>query len=362
MDVKKHNRVKKRIKVFLVFFYAGILLGCQEAEKPISVAVNFQDGKAVSVAFFHRGDSDSLNFFLVGNSDTPILGELKSDKSSHLFTPVVPFSSYQEYQIAYKGEAIAKFKVEPVETNIAPEILTIYPSRDTLPVNLLKMYFIFSQPMQHVGSPSDFITVFDETENKEVSPFLELEAELWNNDHQRLTLWLDPGRIKTDLIPNTEKGLPLKENHNYELVINKDWKSSQGTSLLQSHSKHFYVAARDVQKPNAENWMITVPQKNTVSPLKIDFQEPLDAILAQESIAIYKGDTIVEGVLSLTEKEKMMEFRPETAWANGEYNIFINPILEDLAGNNLNHLFDTDLKKENNTSNITEQRIGFVIK
>ena len=37
------------------------------------------------------------------------------------------------------------------------------------------------------------------------SIFLELENELWNPEHTQLTLWLDPGRIKRDLIPNQRK-------------------------------------------------------------------------------------------------------------------------------------------------------------
>ena len=40
--------------------------------------------------------------------------------------------------------------------------------------------------------------------------FLDLQPELWNAEGTVLTLWLDPGRIKRDLIPNKELGIPLK--------------------------------------------------------------------------------------------------------------------------------------------------------
>ena len=41
------------------------------------------------------------------------------------------------------------------------------------------------------------------------APFLPLEAELWNGDRTRFTVFLDPGRVKRGILPNEEMGRAL---------------------------------------------------------------------------------------------------------------------------------------------------------
>ena len=222
----------------------------------------------------------------------------------------------------------------------------IYPSQDIVPMNILKMYLEFSVPMGYVGNPLDFIYVYDKTEDKEVSPFLELEAELWNKNRTQLTLWFDPGRIKTDLIPNQERGLPLKQKHDYEITIDSSWKSAKGAPLKQSYSKTIHVIGKDIERPNPMNWNIEVPSKASKSPLLINFNETLDPILVLESIKIVREDIAIEGQFELVNQGKGILFTPTQSWEANNYQILINPILEDLAGNNLKNLFDSNLNDE----------------
>ena len=71
--------------------------------------------------------------------------------------------------------------------------------------------------MQEVRNSLEYIKVINLNTQKEEDIFLTLETELWNADHTELTLWLDPGRIKKDLIPNQKLGIPIKNGNSYEL-------------------------------------------------------------------------------------------------------------------------------------------------
>lgn len=361
MDVINIINNIQKIKGYLIFFcVCPFFMGCLDSKKSITPILGYENEKAVRVSFKSEGDITEFSIYRSDNQNVSILGSFSEKEDSLIFTPAIPFQSGHEFGISYQGKQLAKFKVKPNEVHKVPELLAYYPRHDTVPVNILKSYLIFSQPMQYVGNPLKYIRVFDQTEDKEVFPFLDLEAELWDKDHKRLTLWFDPGRIKTGLIPNTEKGLPLKVGHTYDIVIDKNWKSSNGNSLLQSYTKTIHVIGRDIKSPRLDNWIITAPQKNTNHPIKISFNEVLDPILALESIKLFRGDIPVSGTLKPSETDDAVLFAPNEPWKVGSYHLLINPILEDLAGNNFYHLFDSDLGKPIPKKEIST-RIGFEI-
>ncbi|MEM6539918.1 MAG: Ig-like domain-containing protein [Bacteroidota bacterium] len=354
MDVIRiGNNTKQKIKGFLVFFCTiSIIAGCSNSEKSIAPIVVYENNKAVGVSFKGEGDHQEYSVYILDKKNSPILGSFSTKGGYIRFTPVIPFSTTHEFGIAHKGKQIGNFKVNTEQVKKVPEVLVIHPRQDTVPVNILKMYLEFSEPMQYVGNPLDFITVFDKTDRTEVEPFLDLEAELWDKNHTRLTLWFDPGRIKTNLIPNKERGLPLTQNHSYSITIDKNWRSADGIPLAQSYSKTIHVVGKDIKRPNPNNWVITPPKKNTKSLLKINFNELLDPILALESIKLLQGDIPLSGNLELTNTGNTLLFAPSDYWKVGQYSVHIDPILEDLAGNNLNTLFDTDLRNTNTGNEI----------
>ncbi|MEM9680538.1 MAG: hypothetical protein AAF901_09465, partial [Bacteroidota bacterium] len=278
-----------------------------------------------------------------GNNDTPILGIISQNGFKYSFQPVVPFSPGHTYLVYNNAELVDTFTIKMNEDIVLPELIAIYPTSDTVPENLLKMYFEFSKPMQKVGNALEYITVVDDTSGEEVDVFLELSTELWNKEHTRLTLWLDPGRIKTDLIPNKKLGLPILNGHSYRLTISPEWKDHEGNPLVTSYEKQFSVTDRDSKQPEVNTWTIEA----TPDQLKIHFHESMDAILAKETFSIHRrnGKTI-SGEFKLTQNEQGLHFYPEQPFLPGEYRFKVASKLEDLAGNNLNHLFDQDLKKE----------------
>jgi hypothetical protein len=348
MDVIEVLNNFKKIKFTLVFFYVLLLLSCSSKDAIKNVNLQYQDSNAIAVSF-ELNDINDLKIYLKGETKTSILGEIKSMGHKHRFVPVIPFSAGQSYEIRKEGKNLTSFKVKEQMTLASPQILTIFPTKDTVPENLLKMYFIFSTPMQEVGNAIDFIHIYNETEQREVDLFLNLEKGLWNQDHTRLTLWLDPGRIKTGLIPNKLLGTPLKQGNSYILTVSNNWKSARGAPLPKNYTKRIVVGKKDKHKPDIMLWELSDPNANTKEALSIYFGESMDAVLAQESLQIlYKSEIPVKGKFMLGKDEKSIIFIPLNSWNKGIYDISSHAIIEDLAGNNMNHLFDTnraELKK-----------------
>lgn len=355
MDVTGINIILKKIKSNLVFFCVIILfVNCSEKKEIEHLEVNYKNGQAISVEFKASRGIKEPEIFIAGASTTPVLGEVKQLENGYQFIPVVPFSKGQGYEIRGNGLMLANFMVAPPLAKELGELAVIYPTRDTVPENLLKVYLQFSQPMQQVGEALNFIKVTDETIGEEIVVFLELESELWNKEHDQLTLWLDPGRIKTDLIPNKEKGLPILKGREYTLKISRDWKTAEGQSLKKDYTKKLVVTARDSNKPNPDNWEILPPAAGEKGQLQIIFEEPMDAVLALEALTIKDANgQLVPGDFALGRYEKNILFKPVNDWNKGIYKVIINAKLEDLAGNNLGRLFDTDITKTTKTSEVT---------
>ncbi len=364
MDVIRPNSKRKKIRPALVFFCTTwFFTSCASEVFIDELQIRYEEGAAYGVQFVSNGSNEYFQVFLQGEKETAVLGEFTTVEDEHWFSPAVAFTRGNTYEIYYNETFVEAFTIPLANKQDAPEIVNIYPSTDTVPENLLKVYLQFSQPMQEVGNALDFIKVLDETENKEVMVFLELESELWNASHDRLTLWLDPGRIKTDLIPNREQGLPLRQGHTYQLAISKSWKDAKGVNLKQEYQKEFYVTKRDQETPKPALWKIQTPKSETKDTLKLGFKEPLDAILVKETIFLSRdsGEEVVGNTL-LNEDGTFFNFIPINNWKKGNYIFIIKPILEDLAGNNLLHLFDTDNTRPVETSSAnSNHEIRFII-
>ena len=360
MKLYKLIIASEKIKSALVFFglMSVLALGCRQGVGATEVFVDYKGDTAVSAHFAAQEDAASLAVFVSGESETPVLGRFTAEGDSLHFRPVIPFTAGQAYEVRKDGAVLGRFEIVHIAAKDAPKILDIYPGNDTVPENLLKIYLSFSEPMQEVGRALDFVKVKDD-EDTEVDIFLDLENELWNRGQTRLTLWLDPGRIKTDLIPNRDLGLPLRVGKSYTITVADNWKNASGQPLGRSYTKRLFVTDRDQHSPEVSAWALRPPRKGSLEPLEIDFKEVLDAVLALEAFRVVDMEnSTVQGVFKLEEGERRLFFFPETVWAGGAYNLEVDSDLEDLAGNNLDRLFDTDLMSatDNPRPSVTKQR------
>jgi hypothetical protein len=339
-------------RLSLIFFVLFFVQGCKEQETGkvrIVWSGSQATGVTIPLSFLPSSSDASLKSDLqirLEKSNVAMLGEYKTVGEQIIFNPLIPLSPGKKYQLFYRENLISELAVPVPDEGGAPSLISVYPSADTLPENLLKIYLQFSAPMRE-GEALQHIHLLDDGGDTVPNIFLDLQPELWNKERTALTVWLDPGRIKRDLIPNRQLGNPLKKAKRYSLNIDGRWKDAQGLPLKQSYTKGFIVSTRDGTSPQPEKWVINIPVAETTGPLHLYFKEPLDYFLLMETIQVVneKGD-LVRGRFQIIDKEKGAEFTPEERWKAGKYRLRIASYLEDLAGNNLNRPFDRDTKLE----------------
>jgi hypothetical protein len=323
---------------------------CQPTEEHTSVTVVSKNGKAVAVTirgtFVKEEDiSNQLKLRLIKpGARVPVLGDFRKDGDVVIFEPLVPLTKGLRYEVLLNDTLLSEIEV-PVGDSAPPTLSSIYPSQDTVPENLLKMYFEFSEPMVE-GSSLQHVTLIRNDRDTMDGTFLDLQPELWNSDGTVLTLWLDPGRIKRDLIPNKELGSPLKQGDRYTLHVNKSWQSKNGLPLAKNYSKTFVAINRDEEFPDPLTWKVSVPSSNDRQPLQIQFAQPLDYSLAKECVTILNSNgDVVPGEMVIADEEKILRFVPHEPWTKGTFYLRIESRLEDLAGNNLNRPFESNVGK-----------------
>ena len=219
----------------------------------------------------------------------------------------------------------------------------VYPSSATLPENLLKFYLHFSAPMQR-GHVYDHIRLLGEAGKPVELPFLELDEELWNPEMTRLTIFIDPGRIKREVRPLEEIGPALEAGKDYQLVIDSAWLDSRRAPLRETFRKSFRVGPPDRDPPDPARWKVSTPMAGTTGALTVTFPEPIDYALALRMIRVadHTGAT-VEGTPSLADHETRWTFTPKSPWQRGRHDLRIQKSIEDLAGNNIGKAFEVDL-------------------
>lgn len=179
MDVRFEYTAQKKIKTILIFFCVMFFLSCAKEQNLTIKQLYNNSNSVIGIQFLNTTTTKDYKIVLKG-SKTPVLGTFKMQEGNLIFNPVIPFTRNSSYEIFEKSKLIKKFNTgASLKANI-PAVQNIYPTTDTVPENLLKMYFVFSEPMQEVGNILDYIMVTNKTENIQEEVFLELESELWN--------------------------------------------------------------------------------------------------------------------------------------------------------------------------------------
>ncbi|MGD1882513.1 MAG: hypothetical protein ACFB11_09360 [Paracoccaceae bacterium] len=216
----------------------------------------------------------------------------------------------------------------------------VYPTSDVLPANLLRMYVYYPRAMkadeglQHVRLKDQTGKVVDEV-------FLGNRADLWSPDRRRLTLLLDPGRVKTGLVANAVLGRTLVPGQSYTLVVSGDATDMSGCILGADTRYDFVVGAEDMEPPDPASWYVALPTANSMDTLSVDLGSSHDHLsLAYRLRVVDHEGAAVPGAIALGRDEAVWAFRPDVPWAGVPYRLTIDERLEDLAGNRPGVLFD----------------------
>ncbi len=287
----------------------------------------------------------------------PLTGEYSHDRSGALapkglvraiFVPDFPLEPGLSYIAVLKdtksGKKVAQaFTVEQASAEPTSMVREVYPSVDLLPENLLKFYIHFSEPMRR-GEVYQYIYLVDENGRAVDIPFLEVAEELWNPDGTRLTLFIDPGRVKREVKPLEDVGPAMVKGGSYSLVISKEWPDQNGASMKQEFRKEFRVGPPDRSQPDIKKWKLRLPKAGTREPLIVDFGESMERALLDRLLWVEdSAGKELRGRVAVSNHESRWEFAPEEPWREGSHRLVADEWLEDLAGNRIGRPFEVDI-------------------
>ena len=231
--------------------------------------------------------------------------------------------------------------VLPRPKSVPTHVVSVHPSGASIPENTLRFYLIFSAPMQR-GEAYRHVRVVDAQGKAADLPFLELDEELWDPTGTRLTLLVDPGRIKRGVKPLEDIGPVFESGNRYTLEIDASWPDIHGKPLARPHRKQYLATPAARERIAPATWVINPPVRVT-EPLAVRFPKALDKALIERVITV--TDSLGKPVTGLVEAlpgETGYRFRPEHPWKPGNYTLSIGPALEDPSGNRIDRLFDTE--------------------
>ncbi len=345
----------------LIFFVYGLVIACQSREnnRPPADTITIRwtgkgaTGLVIPQRLTQSVPTDSmaqvLSVRLAGKA-TAILGTYRPTADGIMFEPLVPFTRGLRYSVWLRNRQLGELTIPGLAAGDRPTLLGIYPSSDSLPDNLLKLYLHFSRPMRE-GQSLRYVTLLKNGTDTLPGVFLDLQPELWNANRTLLTLWLDPGRIKRDLQPNKLLGTPLQAQGHYTLVVDAAWPDAQGAVLGRPLSKTFFTTGRDSSSPAPTRWALHEPKAGSRQRLTVRFGEALDYSLLTETLhVINEAGKAVGGRWQPADSEKQGWFVPNALWESGRYILRVEGRLEDLAGNNLNRPFDRDITRKGQSS------------
>jgi hypothetical protein len=347
-----NNKIRTFVMISLVFSF--LFSGCSENNKKdeLVISIQWEDYKATAIripyALLQGISFDSARRSVkvqLEDTGTDVLGEYSSVDGALIFRPLIPFTAGLTYKVTASGTPITRLSVPQTNMALMSGVVSVYPTGKDIPENLLKMYIRFSRPMQEGQALENIFMIRNEKDT--VPVFLDLQQELWNKERTILTLWLDPGRIKRGLQPNERSGNPLQQGQHYRLVVKKKWRNTEGLELENGYNKEFTVLARDSISPSIDHWEIETPRAGSVMPLRIKLHEQLDYLLLKNAIRIVDGNNnTIAGIIETQANETELFFIPDLPWIKGIYKVEVESRLEDLAGNNLERLFDKDLTQQ----------------
>jgi hypothetical protein len=290
------------------------------------------------------------------DATTAMLGDYQVHGNALRFTPRFPFLPGRAHRAIFDPLALAEilglperpasgvqrlsFRIDEPERRSATRVTAVYPSGDVVPANLLRIYIVFSQPMSRRGI-EHHIQLLGENGEPVEHPFLDMEDGLWDPGSRRLTLILDPGRIKRGLALNELKGLPLRSGGRYRLVVSADASDAEGSPLAENFSKEYRVEPADRTSPDPRKWKVTIPRAGTRELLVVAADKALDQPLFERLVRVEDATgSPLEGEGTVEDGGTQWRFVPAEAWRPGQYRLRVAAELEDLAGNRPTRLFD----------------------
>ncbi len=267
------------------------------------------------------------------------------------FTPRFPFAAGTSYSMIVRAPVISD---EPRVLRIArpaaagspsTAVRSVFPAVRVLPRNALRFYVHFSAPMSEGMAARHVHLEGVETRERIFGAFSPMDFELWDPLRRRLTVLLDPARIKQGLAPHQEAGYPLEVGTAVVLVVEREFRDAAGFPLSEGHRQEYQVGPDIRSLVDPANWVVAAPRAGCRDPLTVRFDRPLDRALLEDCLAVAGGRSLIPGAIHIPAGEGSWSFTPSAPWIAGRHGLMVDPVLEDIAGNSVERVFDRDLDR-----------------
>jgi hypothetical protein len=273
----------------------------------------------------------------------PMAGRLTPDGAGACFVPRFGFMDGTVYAVTVDGRLAGVLTRPRAERVPAAEVLAIHPAAGAVPRNLLRCYVWFSAPMSE-GQAAGHVTLTDDAGTPMAGALLATEHELWDAGRRRLTVLLDPARIKRGLAGHRAAGYPLRPGQPVRLVVGAGFRDAAGTPLRAGAERRYTVGPDERRRVEPAGWALAVPPAGGTEPLAVTFDRPLDhGLLARCLHVTAPGGRRVDGATRAGPQDRSWRLMPAAPWTAGEHRLHVDPVLEDLAGNSVRRVFDRDL-------------------
>ena len=282
----------------------------------------------------------------VAADQPPMLGDYRIDGDRIRFTPMFPLDPGRQYHVTFTSlgsqPITATVALPAADATPTTMVAQVFPTADVVPENQLRLYVHFSAPMGMKGG-LDYIHLLDDGGTEVTDPFLPLDAEFFNNDRTRYTVFFDPGRQKRGIPVIEGMGRSLTEGKSYTLVIDAEWRDGKGLPLKSAFRRTFKVGPPDEKPLDPRTWRIRAPLSGSRDPLIVEFPEPLDHGLLLRALGVQDpAGKPIGGAIAVSPREVTWSFTPQTPWQAGAHNLVAFAMLEDLAGNRIGRAFEVD--------------------
>jgi hypothetical protein len=285
----------------------------------------------------------------------PMVGRWSAEGDGVRFTPRFSLPAGRSYALLREDRTagpdaagwveVARLERPIVSTPPTASVVAIHPSTSEVPENLVRLSVTFSAPMDE-GSAVDHIRLEDADGNDIPNALLAMPPELWDRPRRRLTVLLEPGRIKRGLVPNTELGPPLAHGSQVTLVVDPAMRDATGTVLVAGARRTYRVGPAIRSRVDPDQWQVTWPTAGSHDMVVVGFDRPLDRALALRCLRVATADGhTVPGHAALGAGDVRWSFTPADPWPEGICALHVDAALEDLAGNSVRRVFDRDLRR-----------------
>jgi len=275
----------------------------------------------------------------------PMAGAVVRDGDDRCFVPRFAFVDGTTYSVVVDGVTTAVLVRPRPDLPATTEVLEIRPTATEVPRNFLRFYVWFSAPMAD-GYAAAHVRLLDDAGEPMAGALLPTEHELWDSDRRRLTVLLDPARIKRGLVGHRQTGYPLRAGRSFRVVVDGVFRDARGVPLRAGADRRYEVGGDERRHVEPAGWSLTVPPSHTFEPVVVTFDRPLDSALLARCLHVAGPDgRRIDGTPELGPEELSWRLVPQAAWAPGAHQLLVDPVLEDLAGNSVSRVFDRDLSR-----------------